>query len=72
MGFKVWYAEYTHQEKTCMNISTLKLFRRHRINRSYLWPLRLQEVLKVVAIGFQALMSMVNDCLGKVYFLNTC
>ncbi|XP_054860899.1 uncharacterized protein LOC118469362 isoform X2 [Amphiprion ocellaris] len=46
---------FTHirKRKTCINISIPNLFRHHEINKSYLWPLQLQEVLKVVATGFQ-------------------
>lgn len=40
-----------------------KLFRHHKINMSYLWPLQLQEVLKVSAIDFLTFMSMANYCL---------
>ena len=46
---------YTHFRKRKTSIN---LFRYHEINASYLWPLQLQEVLKVVAISFQTLISV--------------
>lgn len=65
---------YTHigERKTCISVSIAYLFRRHEINRSYLWSLQLHEVLKVVAAGFQTFKCTANYHLGKVCYLNTC
>lgn len=65
---------YTHigKRKTYISVSIAYLFRRHEINRSYLWSLQLQEVLKVVAAGFQTFKCTANYHLGKVCYLNTC
>ena len=43
------------EKKTCITILKQNLLRRHEINASYLRPLRLQAVLKVMAISFQTL-----------------
>lgn len=57
---------YTHtkKRKTCRTISILNLFRHHEID--YFWPLQLQEVLKVVATGFQTVLCTANYCLSNV------
>lgn len=53
-----------------INISLVR-FRHHEMNTSYLWPVKLQEVLQVVAVGFQTFMCTENYCLAKVCWLNT-
>lgn len=60
------------KRKTCINISIRNVFRRDDNNTSDLWPPQLQDILNVVAIGFQTFMRAAKYCLSNICNLNTC
>lgn len=60
------------KRKACINIVILDVLR-HEIKTSYLWPLKLQEVLRVVVtVSFQIFINAVNCYLGKLSHWDHC